>query len=60
MKSTACSKRAIDGWNINGEFTIEKMAGMLTALAVLTPRDDEQYPHPEFTLSVEPVENRGV
>jgi len=48
---------AYDGWNINGEFTIEKMAGMLTSMAILTPLSDEQYSYPEFTLSVDALAN---
>ena len=42
---------AYDGWNINGEFTIEKLAGMLSCLAILTPKTDEVYDYPIFTLS---------
>ena len=43
---------AYDGWNINGEFTIEKMAGMLCSLAILTPKTDEVYTYPKFNLSL--------
>jgi len=46
-----------DGWNINGEFTIDKLTAMVTSLAVLTPRSSEQYDYPEFTLSAKPLEN---
>lgn len=48
---------AYDGWNVNGEFTIEKMAGMLSSLAILTPKSDEQYAYPEFNLSVTALGN---
>ncbi|QOR61288.1 glycoside hydrolase family 9 protein [Sulfurovum sp. ST-21] len=48
---------AYDGWNINGEFTIEKMAGMLTSMAILTPHNNKQYTYPEFTLTVESLAN---
>ena len=48
---------AYDGWNINGEFTIDKLASMLTSMAILTPRSHEQYNYPEFTLSIESLGN---
>jgi len=48
---------AYDGWNINGEFTIEKMAGMLSCMAILTPKTDNIYTYPEFRLSVSSSKN---
>jgi parallel beta-helix repeat protein len=48
---------AYDGWNVNGEFTIEKMAGILSAFAILTPKSDKQYAYPEFNLSVTALGN---
>jgi len=48
---------AYDGWNINAEFTIEKMAGMLSCMAILTPLSDKVYAYPKFTLSVSSTNN---
>lgn len=48
---------AYDGWNVAGEFTIEKMAGMLSVLAILTPKSNEIYTYPKFTLSVDALGN---
>ena len=32
------------------EFTIEKLAGMLSCLAILSPKTDKVYDYPIFTL----------
>jgi len=41
---------AYDGWNISGEFTIEKLVRMQAVLAILTPRVDKLYAYPRFKI----------
>jgi len=50
---------AYDGWNVNAEFSIEKMAGMLATLAILTPKSEEKYKYPKFKLSIE-SKSKGI
>lgn len=46
-----------DGWNVNAEFTIEKLGAMLIVLGYIDEVEDEDYDYPEFTLSVEALDN---
>jgi endoglucanase len=42
-----------DGWNVNAEFTIEKLGAMLVVLGYMSEVETQSYDYPKFTLMVE-------
>ena len=46
-----------DGWNVNAEFTIEKLGAMAVAVAYMSNVEEKSYVYPKFNLTIEAVEN---
>lgn len=46
-----------DGWNVNAEFTIEKLGAMLVTLGYMTEIEEKVYPYPKFDIVATPIAN---
>ncbi|CAA6815988.1 MAG: cellulose-binding domain protein [uncultured Sulfurovum sp.] len=46
-----------DGWNINAEFTIEKLGAMLVTLGYVTQVEEKVYAYPKFSLELTAIDN---